>query len=69
MPTVSALDILRSAKLLVDRHGADAVVHAGMRVDELAAAGDEAGARTWLSILDAVKELQRTEPLPGEVRH
>ena len=34
------LDIWRSARLLVDQHGADAPVEAAMRVDELLEAGD-----------------------------
>ena len=32
---VSALDIYRSAKLLVDRHGDEAPIHAAMRADDV----------------------------------
>ena len=55
------LDALRCAKLLLDRHGRDAELHAALRADELEAAGDEAGRRAWMRILAAVDELARTE--------
>ena len=52
----------RSAKRLVDLYGDDATIHAAMRADELLAQGDLDGAGTWRRVLDAVKELERTEP-------
>ena len=55
-------DIWRSAKRLVDLYGEDASIRAAMRADELLARGDLDGAGTWRRILDAVKELERTEP-------
>ncbi len=55
------LDPLRCAKLLLDRHGRDAELHAAWRVDEMEASGDEAGRRAWMRILAAVDELARTE--------
>lgn len=66
---VQPLDIWRAAKVLVDQHGADAGVHAALRVDELAAAGDDTGRQVWRDILDAVAELQRVVPSEGEARH
>lgn len=51
------IDIYRSAKILVDKHGADAPMHAAMRVDELIAADDVNGVATWKRILKAVDEL------------
>ncbi len=48
------LDALRCAKLLLDRHGRDAELHAALRADE-------AGRRAWMRILAAVDELARTE--------
>ena len=60
------LDALRCAKLLLDRHGRDAELHAALRADELEAAGDEAGRQAWLRILSAVDELARTERRPEE---
>ncbi len=58
---MSGLDALRCAKLLLDRHGRDAELHAALRIDELEAAGDEAGRRAWRRILAAMDELARTE--------
>jgi hypothetical protein len=55
-------DIWLSAKRLVDLYGDDATIHAAMRADELLAEGDLDGAATWRRVLDAVKELERTEP-------
>jgi len=60
------LDALRCAKLLLDRHGRDAELHAAMRIDELDAAGDKAGRRAWVRILAAVDELARTEQRQDE---
>ncbi len=55
------LDIWRSAKLLVDRHGEDAPIHAAMRADELMGAGDMDGRAVWLRIKAAVEEMLRIE--------
>ena len=63
------LDAYRCAKLLLDRHGRNAELHAAMRADELEAAGDEAGRRAWLHILAAMDELMRTERRRGEPLH
>ncbi|MGE0256861.1 MAG: hypothetical protein AB7N54_19555 [Alphaproteobacteria bacterium] len=54
------LDIWRAAKLLVDRHGSEAPIHAGMRADELLNEGDVEGQRIWLRIVKAIDELLRT---------
>ena len=53
------IDIWRAAKLLVDRHGDEAPVHAAMRADELLAEGDVDGQRIWKRILGAIEELLR----------
>jgi len=63
---VDDLDAYRCAKLLLDRHGRDAELHAVMRADELEAAGDAAGRRAWMRILAALDELARTERRWGE---
>ncbi len=65
----SDLDIYRSAKLLVDRHGEHATLEAAIRADKLLAAGDMDGKRVWVRIMCAIEELQRTEPGPGEAAH
>ena len=56
------LDIYRSAKLLIEQHGADALIEAAMRVDAMLEAGDLDGRAVWQRVLAAVEELLRTEP-------
>jgi len=51
-------DIYRSAKLLIDRHGDDAVIEAAMMADKMLEAGDLDGLATWNRILRAIEELQ-----------
>ncbi len=65
----SALDIYRSAKLLIDQHSEDAARHAAMRADALLEAGDIEGRRVWRRILEAIEELQRTRPRRDESTH
>jgi hypothetical protein len=55
---VSDLDILRSAKLVLDHHGPDALIHAATRADALLERGDVQGYELWLAIL-AVLESAR----------
>lgn len=63
------IDIWRAANLLVKRHGADAVIVAAQRADELLSQGDTDGQRIWKRIGAAVHELQRTNPSAGERRN
>ena len=60
--TVPEIDIWRSAKLLVDQHGANAATVAAMRADELLDRGDVDGQAVWKRIMAAVEELLDTEP-------
>ena len=55
-------DIWRAAQQRIKSYGDDASIHAAMRADALLAKGDLDGAGTWRRVLDAVKELERTEP-------
>ena len=57
------LDIYRSAKLLIDRHGQDATHTATRRADELLDAGDLDGQAAWPRI-SAAEEPLRHGPLP-----
>ena len=66
---ISALDIYRSANVLVKRHGPDAPIHAAMRADAMLDKGDLDGYAAWKRILRAVEELQGTEPKSGEAVH
>ena len=60
--TTEDIDLWRAAKLFVDRYGETAPVEAMKRADALAAQGDAAGKVVWLRILEAVEELQNTNP-------
>ncbi len=51
------LDIYRTAKLLVDNHGAEAPIHAAMNADAMLAKGDMDGRAVWLRVVKAVEEL------------
>ena len=51
---------------MVRRHESDAALQAGMRADELLAEGDVDGAAIWRAIIQAIEELQRTEPREDE---
>ncbi len=62
MPT--DLDIYRSAQLLIDQHGQDALIEAALKADELLDAGDLDGQAVWLRIRAAVAELLQASPLP-----
>ncbi len=64
MPTMlTDLDIYRSAKILVEQHGADALIEAALKADELLDAGDRDGRAVWLRIRAAVVDLLRDSPL------
>ena len=63
---IPGVSIWRVAHLMVKAYGEDASIQAGMRADELLAAGDIDGAATWRSILRAIEELQRARPSDGE---
>ncbi len=66
---VDDLDIYRSANELIEQHGVEALVHAALRADELAADGDMDGWAVWLRIVKAVKELLAKERPEGEKVH
>ena len=61
------LDIFRSAKLLIDQHGQDALIEAALKADELLDAGDLDGQAVWLKIRKAVLEILK--PGDGQVVH
>ncbi len=58
---VDDLDIYRSANELIKQHGDEALVHAAMRADQLAADGDMEGRSVWLRIVKAIAELLSEE--------
>ena len=52
--TVSRIDILRTAKLMINQHGALAWMECAVKHRELLADGDEDGANVWLQVADAI---------------
>ena len=65
----SDLDIYRSANLLIQQHGENAVIEAAMMADKLLKAGDLDGLATWNRILRAIEELKSGERPEGEQLH
>jgi len=59
---VNDINIWRSAKLLVERYGDEAPIHAAMRVDELLDEGDVDGRTVWLRVVRAFEELLNKQP-------
>ena len=56
---ISDRDVYASAKLLIDRHGDEAPIHAAMQADQMLERGDLDGQAVWMRILNAVEELLR----------
>ena len=66
---VSDLDVLRTAKMLVDRHGPTAWFEAAQQTDRLLDRGDVDGVRVWLRILSAIRAFQEETRPPGATSH
>jgi hypothetical protein len=62
----SDIDIYRSARLWLDRHGKAAVAEARSMVEAMRQKEDASGADAWLRIIVTLEELRRREPRPGE---
>ena len=63
---IENLDIYRTAKLLIDQHGAGAWIEAAVKHREMVANGDEEGAAVWLRVADAIATMDDMET-SGEV--
>ena len=55
-------DILRPARLLLDRYGAEAALYANRRLNELIVSGDVEAAALWRRVATVIAELQRHSP-------
>jgi hypothetical protein len=55
---ISDLDIYRAANLLIERHGADALIEASRLIDRMLDRGDLDGHLVWLRIKRAIMALQ-----------
>jgi len=62
-------DIYLATKLLIDRHGDDAVIEAAMMADKMLEQGDLDGLATWKRILKTIEELQAGKRPDGAVVH
>ena len=56
------IDIYRSAKLLIDQHGEDALIFAAMQADRCLEGGDLDGKAAWMMVIGAIKELLDQQP-------
>ena len=66
---VEDIDIYRLAKLLIEKHGDEADIIAIKRATKMLDDGDVDGYAVWKRIVDAIKDMQREMPRPGERRH
>lgn len=66
---ISDMDVYRTANVLVERYGKDAVLEAAQRADSFLEAGDMDGSAVWRRELRAVKEILREEPREDEATH
>ena len=62
---ISEWELWACANHYVQKHDEDAPIIAAMRVDELFAQGDLAGAKTWRAIVRRINQL--LEPVTGSV--
>jgi hypothetical protein len=62
-------DVWVVALLIVRRYGADAMLEAVGRADQLLNEGDMVGCETWHCILNAIERLQATKPADEEAVH
>ena len=65
--TIDDIDIYRSARLLISRHGDDAAIIATKRATEMLDAGNVDDYAVWKRILRAIERLESTKPGPGAV--
>jgi hypothetical protein len=59
---IQDIEIYRSAKLLIDQHGDEASIFAGMQADECLEKGDLDGKVVWLAVIKAIEKLQDVSP-------
>ena len=67
--TVDDIDIFRAAAAFIKQHGYDAQLLAIKKTTKMLDAGDVDGYAVWKRIVDAIKDMQRETPRPGEHRH
>ncbi len=60
----SEIDIYRSAKVLVDKHGEDAPIFAAQQADRCLEAANLDGKAVWMRVIRVIEELTNTDA-PG----
>lgn len=55
--TLSDWELWACANRMIEEHGRDAAIHAGMRADRLFEKGDIDGSATWLEILRRIDSM------------
>ena len=63
------IDMFRSAKLLIKLHGDEADIIATKLATKMLDAGAVDRYAVWKRIVDAIEDMQRKTPRPGEQRH
>ncbi len=66
---VSSRDIYASAKLVIKKHGENALLEAMTKEEYFAQQGNLEAANTWHKIADAIAWMQMPENLSGETCH
>lgn len=66
---VAEIAIWNAARLILQRHGPYAEFTATRRLTDAVQNGDAESKATWICILNAIRDLQRLEPLDGDSLH
>jgi hypothetical protein len=66
---ISDLDILRTANILLQNRGPEALSYAAGKAADFAFRGDQQGALAWKRIVEATRELQRVQRGDSEAMH
>lgn len=56
------IDIWRTAQILMDAHGEEAVIQAAMRADACLDQGNLEGISVWKRVMAAIQDLQKMAP-------
>jgi hypothetical protein len=63
---VEAIDVWRTAQILIDGHGENAWLEASQRADHALEDNNPEGVKLWKKVVTAIDELQREKPATGE---
>ena len=63
---MESIDIYRSANLLIEKHGEEAVIESAIKANARLGRGDLDGQQVWKAIVRVIKDTQRGERKAGE---